>query len=110
MKKNKYPNQGHVVVDHLVDGVSRAYTDGSNLILVVESPTGIESPDEVYKNEVARLVIPMNACGQFLKNIKDAVEALGVPTHEENKSDEKRDAPYNEMPPEDLGAPLPFKQ
>lgn len=73
MKKSGYPNRGHLLNDFYVTGISRAYLDEQNLMLVFESPTGIETPNEILKNEVARFVIPISVAGKISSDLSEAI-------------------------------------
>ncbi len=90
MKKEIYPNQGHVVPDFYINGFSRSYLDHGNLVFVVDSSTGLESHDSIYRNEVARLIIPIELATKFLNDLGSAVSEL-VPSdfvHDNNKDEE----------------------
>jgi hypothetical protein len=76
MKKEKYPNQGHVVPDFYINGISRSYFDHGNLVFVVESSTGLESHDSIYRNEIARLIIPTELAKKFLDDVDLSVSEL----------------------------------
>ena len=76
MKKSGYPNRGHLLSDFYVTGISRAYRDAQNLMLVFESPTGIETPNEILKNEVARFVIPVSVAEKMSSDLTEAVNKL----------------------------------
>ena len=68
-----YANQGHNIPDYLCTGISRAYMEGNNLIIVIESRSGIESEEGMIMNEVARLIIPSSQIEQLGINITDAI-------------------------------------
>ncbi len=68
-----YGNQGHNIPDYLCTGISRAYMEGNNLILVIESRSGIESEEGMIINEVARLIVPSTQIEQLGINIADAI-------------------------------------
>jgi len=76
MKKIEHPNQGHLVSDYVVDGVSRVYSLGSNVCVVFESSTGIETANSILKNECLRLVIPMTELNKIYESFGDICNAF----------------------------------
>jgi hypothetical protein len=78
MKKIEYPNRGHLISDYLVDGVARAYQIGGMVSVVMESPTGIETPNANLKNESVRLLIPLESLKTLSDNFKDIQEAFAL--------------------------------
>lgn len=52
MKNIEYPNRGHVLSDYFVDGISRVYEHEGNIVITLESPTGIETPNAILKMNV----------------------------------------------------------
>ena len=68
-----YANQGHNIPDYLCTGISRAYMEGENLIIVIESRSGIESEEGMIVNEVARLIVPSSHIEQLGINIEHAI-------------------------------------
>lgn len=76
MKKIEYPNRGHLLSDYFVDGISRVYEHEGNLIITLESPTGIETPNAILKNECVRLVIPKSQFNEFAKSVITIQEQL----------------------------------
>ncbi len=76
MKKTEYPNRGHVLSDYFVDGISRVYEHEENIVIILESPTGIETPNSILKNECVRLIIPKNQFNQLYKSIVTIHESL----------------------------------
>ena len=77
MKKIEYPNRGHLLSDYLVDGISRVYEHEGNVVMILESTTGIETPNAILKNECVRLVIPKNQFHQFSNSITTIENQLG---------------------------------
>ncbi len=76
MKKIEYPNRGHLVVDYFVDGISRVYEHYENIVMTLESPTGIETPNSILKNESVRIIIPKSQFNEFSKSIVSVNENL----------------------------------
>jgi hypothetical protein len=76
MKKNEYPNRGHLVSDYFVDGISRVYEHEENILMVLESPTGIETPNSIIKNECVRIIIPKSQFHKFYESIVTIRESL----------------------------------
>lgn len=77
MKKIEYPNSGHLLTDYFVDGISRVYEHEENIVIILETPTGIETPNSILKNESIRLVIPKNQFNKFYESIIAIKENLG---------------------------------
>lgn len=69
MKKVEYPNRGHLLSDYFVDGISRVYEHEENIVMTLESPTGIETPNAILKNECVRLIIPKSQFNKFYESI-----------------------------------------
>ena len=95
MKKVEYPNRGHLIPDYFIDGISRVYEHEENLIIILETPTGLETPNAILKNECARLIIPKNQFDKFYKSIvkiqenfefKEVVEEEPIQTITKDKS------------------------
>ncbi len=78
MKKNEYPNRGHLVSDYFVDGISRVYEHEENIMMVLESPTGIETPNSILKNECVRIIIPKNQFNKFCESIVTIQESFDL--------------------------------
>jgi hypothetical protein len=92
MKKIEYPNRGHLLSDYFVDGISRVYEHEGNLIITLESPTGIETPNAILKNECVRLVIPKSQFNEFAKSIvtiKEQLDFKEVPENEPTENIQK---------------------
>ena len=68
-----YTNQGHNIPDYLCTGISRAYMEGNNLIIVIECRSGIESEEGMIINEIARLIVPSAQIEELGINIADAI-------------------------------------
>lgn len=93
MKKTVYPNQGQPIQDIYITGISRIFLDGDNIICVVESRCGIESESEVYINESARLILPMedltsikNSLSQALSYVEKNIEPDTVTEEDSGES------------------------
>jgi hypothetical protein len=69
MKKIENPNRGHLLSDYFVDGISRVYEHGENIVMILESPTGIETSTSILKNECARIIIPKNQFNKFYESV-----------------------------------------
>tara|TARA_B100000579_G_C22505503_1_gene698997 strand:- start:32 stop:379 length:348 start_codon:yes stop_codon:yes gene_type:complete len=98
-----YANQGHNIPDFLCTGISRAYMEDNNLIIVIESKTGIESEEGNIINEVARLIVPSSQIEKLGTNIKEAIR-YGISNNksEEIKStNENRSIPNHEKTPKE---------
>lgn len=89
MKKVEYPNRGHLIPDYFIDGISRVYEHEGNLIIILETPTGLETPN------AARLIIPKNQFDKFYKSIvkiqenfefKEIIEEEPIQTISKDKS------------------------
>lgn len=76
MKKFEYPNRGHLVPDYFIDGISRVYEHEENILIVLESPTGIETPNAILKNECVRITIPKSQFNKFYESIVTIRESL----------------------------------
>lgn len=76
MKKIEHPNRGHLLTDYFVDGISRVYEHEENIVMTLESPTGIETPHAILKNECVRLVIPKSQFNKFFESIVTIQEKL----------------------------------
>lgn len=75
MNKNFiYGNQGQPVPDYICSGISRVFVEDENLFLVFHSPTGIETSNEIYLNETARLIIPKSKLKKFGDEIIKAID------------------------------------
>lgn len=85
MKKIEYPNRGHVVSDYFIDGISRVYEHEENVIMILESPTGLETPNSILKNECVRLIIPKNQFNKFYESIVSIQESLDLKEVIDNK-------------------------
>ena len=85
MKQTEYPNRGHLLSDYFIDGISRAYEHAGNIVVTLESPTGIETHNSILKNECVRLIIPKNEFHKFYESISIIQEQLcaknDVPDH-----------------------------
>jgi hypothetical protein len=86
MKNIEYPNRGHLLSDYFIDGISRVYEHEGNIIMTLESPTGIETPNSILKNECLRLVIPKSKFNIFHKSILDIKKHLLVEDTREEES------------------------
>jgi len=92
MKKVEYPNRGHLLSDYLVDGISRVYEHEENVVMILESPTGIETPNAILKNECVRLVIPKSQFHEFSKSIvtiQNQLDFKEVPKNEQTQTIQK---------------------
>lgn len=69
MKKIENPNRGHLLSDYFVDGISRVYEYEENIVMILESPTGIETPTAILKNECVRIIIPKKQFQKFYESI-----------------------------------------
>ncbi len=85
-KKIIYLNQGSTLPDYLCTGVSRAYLEGDNLIIVLESKSGVENENEEYINEVTRLIIPLSYIEKVGANFSNAFSYASS----SNKLEEKK--------------------
>ncbi len=72
-KKTVYLNQGSCIPDYLCTGISRAYLEGDNLIIILESVSGIENEHEKFLNEVVRIVVPSNHVLKLGDNFAKAI-------------------------------------
>ncbi len=72
-KKTIYLNQGSSIPDYLCTGISRAYLEGDNLIIILESVSGIENDHEKFLNEVVRIVVPSNHVLKLGDNFAKAI-------------------------------------
>ena len=78
MKKIEHPNRGHLLVDYFVDGISRVYEHHENLVITLDSPTGIETPNSILKNECVRIIIPKNQFNKFCESIVTIQESFDL--------------------------------
>jgi len=85
VKKIEYPNRGHLLSDYFIDGISRVYEHEENIVITLESPTGIQTPDTILKNECVRLVIPKSQFNKFFKSIARINEQLDFKEVTEDK-------------------------
>lgn len=85
MRKVEYPNRGHLLSDFLVDGISRMYEHEGNVVVTLESPTGIETPNAILKNECVRLIIPKSQFNKFSESIITIREQLDFKEVTKNK-------------------------
>ncbi len=95
MKKNEYPNRGHLLTDYFIDGISRVYEHEENVLIILETPTGIETPNAILKNENVRLIIPKKQFNNFYESIatihkkldfKKVIEKESIKTIHKDKS------------------------
>ena len=95
MKNVEYPNRGHLIPDFFIDGISRVYEQDANLIIIFDTPTGLETHNAILKNECIRLIIPKNQFDKFYKSIvkikenfefKEIVEKEPIQTISKDKS------------------------
>jgi len=105
MKKIIYPNEGHPVQDYYIDGINRVFEDNGNLIITLESISGIESHDSIYKNEIARLIIPISCAEKISNDLKLALEVI----ISNNKNTKRRDKKEPQECPEKIQLGAPFK-
>ncbi len=95
MRKIEYPNRGHLLSDYFFDGISRVYEHENNMIITLESPTGIETPNAIIKNECVRLIIPKSQFNEFYESIKSINETLDfkdiIKKETKDKNIEKKD-------------------
>ncbi len=76
MKNIEYPNRGHLLPDYFVDGISRVYEQDGNMVVILETPTGLETHNSILKNESLRLIIPKSQFYNFYKSITAIQESL----------------------------------
>lgn len=76
MKKIEYPNRGHLLADYFVDGISRVYEHSENVVITLESPTGLETPNAILKNECVRLIIHKSDFNKFYDEVALIKEKL----------------------------------
>lgn len=77
MKKNTFwQNQGHSIEEVYLDEINRVYIESGNLFVVAGAITGIETENEIIKNERIRLIIPLDSAINFMANLNQAVSVL----------------------------------
>ena len=103
MKKDTFPNQGHLVPDYFVDSINRIYIEENSLMIVFATPTGIEDAKCNYKNECLRLIIPLSKANFLLNNINEAFEELEI---NKNLSKEEVKSSKNNITNEQHGTPF----
>ncbi len=97
MKKIEYPNRGHLITDYFVDGISRVYEHSENIVITLESPTGLETPNAILKNECVRLIIPKSEFNKFHDDvvlIKEKVNFKEVTADKVVKESTKKDKSF----------------
>ena len=75
MNKNFiYGNQGQPVPEYICTGISRVFVEDENLFIIFQSPTGIETSNEIYLNETVRVIIPKSKLKEFGDEIIKAID------------------------------------
>lgn len=96
MKKIEHPNRGHLVPDIIVSGIARAFEMDDNISIVLDSNTGIETPDSILRNEVVRLIISKKNLSELIHDLEliqqnfPSTENPPIETPPEQKTDDRK--------------------
>ena len=98
MKKIEHPNRGHLVPDLMISGIARAFELDENISIVLDSDTGIETPDSILRNEVVRLIISKKNLSELIHNLQLIQQSFPSANNQtkEPQPESKIDAKKNE--------------